>query len=129
MSAQDGRPKGAVFIDGAYLALATNEKGAPRLFEIDIEKMSNELLGPYARLRTYFYNVLPQDPEYAKVVEQYHTNLGLGDRIEVRLGKLQRTPKGMKDRQKQVGCPSHPRHVQAGCVREDRPSRIGQWGW
>ena len=41
-------------------------------------------------------------PVVMKAVEKYHASLGLGNRIEVRLGKLQKTPGDSKDRQKQV---------------------------
>lgn len=95
--------KAGVFIDAAYLALAMKQIGAStKIFDLDLEKMCDELVGAYSRLRTYFYNVVPPNEQTAKSVRDFHTDLGLGDRIEVRLGKMQKTPGDRKDRQKQV---------------------------
>ncbi len=59
-------------------------------------------MGSYSRLRTCFYNTLPSDDKSAKGIERFHAGLRLANRIEVRLGKTRTTPKGEKDRQKQV---------------------------
>ncbi len=100
---KDTPGKASVFIDAAYLALAMKQiGGSARIFHLDLETMSDELVGSYSRLRTYFYNVLPPNEKTAESVREYHTSLGLSNRIEVRLGKMQKTPGDSKNRQKQV---------------------------
>lgn len=100
---QSGVKRAGVFIDGAYLRLAQNRAGDKgERFQIDLEKMSDELVGSYSRLRTYFYDTLPSDGRLAKSIERFHAGLRLANRIEVRLGKTQVSPGGEPDRQKQV---------------------------
>lgn len=96
------RNRAAVFVDGAYLRFAVNaasERG--RRIQIDIEKMSDELVGSHSRLRTYYYNTLPSDGRLSKSIERFHAGLRLANRIEVRLGKTQRAPSG-EEHQKEV---------------------------
>ncbi len=100
---EESARRAAVFVDGAYLGLRTNKiRGKGQRIQVDIEKMSDELVGSYSRLRTYYYNTLPSDDKFAEAIERFHAGLRLANRIEVRLGKTMRTPKGEKDRQKQV---------------------------
>ncbi len=98
-----GNKRAAVFIDGAYLRIAQYRAGDEgERFQIDIEKMSDELVGSFSRLRTYFYNTLPSDGRMAKGIERFHAGLRLANRIEVRLGKTQVSPGDEPDHQKQV---------------------------
>ena len=100
---ESSRKRAAVYVDGAYLRLAqyrAGEKG--ERFQIDIEKMSDELVGSHSRLRTYFYNTLSSDGRMAKGIERFHAGLKLANRIEVRLCKTQVSPGDEPDHQKQI---------------------------
>ncbi len=100
---QLGRPQAAVFIDGAYLGMATRElKDGRRRVWVDYEEMCDELVAPYFRLRTYYYNTLPADEEAAQHVAKFHDSLRLSDRFEVKLGKMKGPYESRKAHQKQV---------------------------
>lgn len=86
--------KGAIFIDGAYLARVLKDLfGQPK---IDFQRLSDVLCQGCERLRTYYYHCMPHQsanptPEerarYA-AMDRFLYNLKRVPRFEVRLGKL-----------------------------------------
>ncbi len=102
-SGPTGRPQAAVFIDGAYIGMATKEvSDHGQRVMVDFEKMCDELVGPYSRLRTYYYSTLPADEDAADHVAKFHDMLRFSSRCEVKLGKMKGPYEGGKGRQKQV---------------------------
>lgn len=102
-SPSSGPPQAAIFIDGAYIGMATKGvKDHGQRVLVDYEKMCDELVAPYSRLRTYYYNTLPPDEETAEHVAKFHDMLRLSSRCEVKLGKMKGPYEDHKARQKQV---------------------------
>lgn len=88
--------KAAILIDGGYFHQARKSFGDPR---VDFTRMANELVRPYERTRTYYYDAPPHvdprnpDPKDVQMREdrqRFFDGLSYLERFEVKLGHLQR---------------------------------------
>lgn len=105
----------AVFIDGSNLYFAVKD-GLRRQDNVDVEKLSNKLVGSRELVRIYYYNAPPlpqEDPEVRRAQQAFRDRLGYINYLQRRDGRLvQRTFK--------LECPKckeaieYKRHIQKG---------------
>lgn len=87
--------RAAVLIDGGYYDRLKALLDRP---DVDIVRLSNKLCGDVPRLKTYYFDALPwvgspsdpRDLERQKRKQSYLDTIKLQDRMELRLGHLQR---------------------------------------
>ena len=98
--------RAAVLVDGGYFAKLMLAFNRP---PIGIAKFSDEVCAPHERLRTYYYDAppyvsptpTPEERERKSSKDRYFDALRMQDRIEVRLGEVQRV---------KIPCPYGPAH-------------------
>lgn len=99
-------PRAGVFIDGAYLDKAKKALYGEERPRLDLAGMSDSLVSPTERLRTYYYHCLPyrgepptpEESRRTSAMTSYLQYMRRLPRFEVKLGRLVRRGEGFEQK-------------------------------